>query len=62
MKRVGYVVVLVALSGIIVTYFARPTHMELVSSPPTEFLRTRPEWSTKRREAESRFEFPNHGA
>jgi len=54
MKRVGYVVILIAMFVVTVAYFAIPTRMELVSTPPSEFLQARAEWDAKRREAEAR--------
>jgi hypothetical protein len=53
MKRVGFVVILIALLVVVVAYFAIPTRMELVSTPPSEFLQARSEWDAKRREAEA---------
>ena len=52
MKRVGFVVILVALFLGVVAYFGVPTRMELVPNPPAEFLQDRPEWDARRREAE----------
>ena len=54
MKRVGFLVIIISLFLAVVAYFAIPTRMELVSTPPVEFLQARPEWDAKRREAEAR--------
>jgi hypothetical protein len=53
MKRIAFVLILVAVSGGIVAYFVRPTRMELVSTPPPEFLQPSPEWDARRREIEA---------
>ncbi len=54
MKRVGYVVVLLALAIAIVGYFAVPTRMELVSAPPLGFFESNSKWDSKRIEIERR--------
>ena len=38
MKRFGYLVILIAVFLVIVAYFFIPTRMELVSTPPIDFL------------------------
>jgi len=54
MKRVAYVVTLLALASTVVAYFAIPTRMELVPMPPVEFFEARPEWDARRLEIEQR--------
>ena len=53
-RRIGLWVILIALLVVVVAYLSIPTRMELVSTPPSEFLQARSEWNAKQREAEAR--------